>query len=284
MDKKITKLILLFSLLVLLVGITSAATFNNHTDTSKISGTSNTNKIIKENADRGTQNNELQKVSDKKVEKDLISKDKTTKKDVDSKIKITDNTKFNNSIEKVVNPQEMDKKDILSSLLFGNLGNSVTIILPANANDNVTINVDGFAYSFKAPGSVSNMTGTYMPTGVYQYAFDYAGDKTHQPFSKSGTINVTNKNDTGTPHLVHNVTKNIEMNVIDEGNGIVTVEYDGKKSSLKIGHSAVAILASYMPSGKYQFLLNYTGNSRYPSFHIKGIMAISIKYRTKIIC
>ena len=282
MNKKITKMIILFSLLLLLISITSAATVNNNTDNPKITSTTNTNKIIKENTNTTTQNNQIQKSSDKNIEKNTTPKDTNNKKNLNTNTTSTDKTKNNNTIKKSINSQETNKKDLISSLLFNNLGKSITIILPANANDNITINMDGFTYSFKQPASFSNITGTQIPTGIYQYALYYTGDGTHQPFSKSGTINITNKNDSITPQRVHNITKDLETNIIDEGNGIITLESDGKKTSLNIGQTVVNILTSNMPSGKYQFVLNYTGNNKYPAFHIKGTLTINIKHRTII--
>ena len=144
----------------------------------------------------------------------------------------------------------------------------ITVTLPENAKENVTLEIDGVNYTVKLTDGVGELRLNNLSAGLHEVNAYYPGDENYTNKSSSDKFII----DQATPTIIINATPakvgdNATINITVSGNatGNVTIYVDGQMFERTIVNHTVSLNVTGLASGNHNVVVFYKGDQNYTS-------------------
>lgn len=167
----------------------------------------------------------------------------------------------------------------------------ITVIVPSNATEKVTIEIDGVKYSAEIENGKAVFEIENLTAGTKTIAVDYGGDGNYVANHTTGTITVSKRPSSVSATITdidvgENVT--ITVTVPKDATGQVLIDIDGVGYYVNVTDGKGVAQIPRMPNGVYNVNLTYTGDDKYlpssgnGSFNVSKIPSFVIPYAQDI--
>jgi len=144
----------------------------------------------------------------------------------------------------------------------------ITVTLPENAKENVTLEIDGVNYTVKLTNGVGELTLNNLSAGLHEVNAYYPGDENYTNKTASDKFVI----DQVTPTIIINATnakvgENATINITVSGNatGNVTIYVDDQMFERTLTNHSVILNVTNLTSGNHKVVVVYEGNQNYTS-------------------
>ena len=161
----------------------------------------------------------------------------------------------------------------------------ITVTLPENAKENVTLEIDGVNYTVKLTDGVGELRLNNLSAGLHEVNAYYPGDENYTNKSSSDKFII----DQATPAIAINTTtakvgENATVNITVSGNatGNVTIYVDGQMFERTIVNHTVSLNVTGLASGNHNVVVFYKGDQNYTS-NINSTSLLIVKNSSDLI-
>ena len=162
----------------------------------------------------------------------------------------------------------------------------VNVVLPDDANGNVTITVNGKNYVAVVKYGVASVTISDLAKGNYNVSVKYSGDNKYLPSENTTQFSVAKVSDYNVTVDIVDIIEgeNVTVTVVvpDDGTGEVIITIDGKEYKGSVDNGVAKVVIPDLKEGTYKVVTFYTGDNKYDSMIVNGTITVNKNTKTTL--
>ena len=162
----------------------------------------------------------------------------------------------------------------------------VNVVLPDDANGNVTITVNGKNYVAVVKYGVASVTISDLAKGNYNVSVKYSGDNKYLPSENTTQFSVAKVSDYNVTvdivDIIEGENATVTVVVPDDGTGEVIITIDGKEYKGSVDNGVAKVVIPDLKEGTYKVVTFYTGDNKYDSMIVNGIITVNKNTKTTL--
>ena len=162
----------------------------------------------------------------------------------------------------------------------------VNVVLPDDANGNVTITVNGKNYVAVVKYGVASVTISDLAKGNYNVSVKYSGDNKYLPSENTTQFSVAKVSDYNVTvdivDIIEGENATVTVVVPDDGTGEVIITIDGKEYKGSVDNGVAKVVIPDLKEGTYKVVTFYTGDNKYDSMIVNGTITVNKNTKTTL--
>ena len=162
----------------------------------------------------------------------------------------------------------------------------VNVVLPDDANGNVTITVNGKNYVAVVKYGVASVTISDLAKGNYNVSVKYSGDNKYLPGENTTQFSVAKVSDYNVTvdivDIIEGENATVTVVVPDDGTGEVIITIDGKEYKGSVDNGVAKVVIPDLKEGTYKVVTFYTGDNKYDSMIVNGTITVNKNTKTTL--
>ena len=162
----------------------------------------------------------------------------------------------------------------------------VNVVLPDDANGNVTITVNGKNYVAVVKYGVASVTISDLAKGNYNVSVKYSGDNKYLPGENTTQFRVAKVSDYNVTvdivDIIEGENATVTVVVPDDGTGEVIITIDGKEYKGSVDNGVAKVVIPDLKEGTYKVVTFYTGDNKYDSMIVNGTITVNKNTKTTL--
>ena len=162
----------------------------------------------------------------------------------------------------------------------------VNVVLPDDANGNVTITVNGKNYMAVVKYGVASVTISDLAKGNYNVSVKYSGDNKYLPSENTTQFSVAKVSDYNVTvdivDIIEGENATVTVVVPDDGTGEVIITIDGKEYKGSVDNGVAKVVIPDLKEGTYKVVTFYTGDNKYDSMIVNGTITVNKNTKTTL--
>ena len=162
----------------------------------------------------------------------------------------------------------------------------VNVVLPDDANGNVTITVNGKNYVAVVKYGVASVTISDLAKGNYNVSVKYSGDNKYLPSENTTQFSVAKVSDYNVTvdivDIIGGENATVTVVVPDDGTGEVIITIDGKEYKGSVDNGVAKVVIHDLKEGTYKVVTFYTGDNKYDSMIVNGTITVNKNTKTTL--
>ena len=162
----------------------------------------------------------------------------------------------------------------------------VNVVLPDDVNGNVTITVNGKNYVAVVKYGVASVTISDLAKGNYNVSVKYSGDNKYLPSENTTQFSVAKVSDYNVTvdivDIIEGENATVTVVVPDDGTGEVIITIDGKEYKGSVDNGVAKVVIPDLKEGTYKVVTFYTGDNKYDSMIVNGIITVNKNTKTTL--
>nr|WP_304159294.1 Ig-like domain repeat protein [Methanobrevibacter smithii] len=162
----------------------------------------------------------------------------------------------------------------------------VNVVLPDDANGNVTITVNGKNYVAVVKYGVASVTISDLAKGNYNVSVKYSGDNKYLPSENTTQFSVAKVSDYNVTvdivDIIEGENAIVTVVVPDDGTGEVIITIDGKEYKGSVDNGVAKVVIPDLKEGTYKVVTFYTGDNKYDSMIVNGTITVNKNTKTTL--
>ena len=162
----------------------------------------------------------------------------------------------------------------------------VNVVLPDDVNGNVTITVNGKNYVAVVKYGVASVTISDLAKGNYNVSVKYSGDNKYLPSENTTQFSVAKVSDYNVTvdivDIIEGENATVTVVVPDDGTGEVIINIDGKEYKGSVDNGVAKVVIPDLKEGTYKVVTFYTGDNKYDSMIVNGIITVNKNTKTTL--
>ena len=162
----------------------------------------------------------------------------------------------------------------------------VNVVLPDDATGSVTITVNGKDYVVDVKYGVANIAISDLAKGNYNVSVKYSGDNKYLPSENTTQFSVAKVSDYNVTvdivDIIEGENATVTVVVPDDGTGEVIITIDGKEYKGSVDNGVAKVVIPDLKEGTYKVVTFYTGDNKYDSMIVNGIITVNKNTKTTL--
>ena len=162
----------------------------------------------------------------------------------------------------------------------------VNVVLPDDANGNVTITVNGKNHVAVVKYGVASVTISDLAKGNYNVSVKYSGDNKYLPSENTTQFSVAKVSDYNVTvdivDIIEGENATVTVVVPDDGTGEVIITIDGKEYKGSVDNGVAKVVIPDLKEGTYKVVTFYTGDNKYDSMIVNGTITVNKNTKTTL--